>query len=254
MKQVPKTLITFSIGFTAGVAPFLFMQILPALMDTGSQFEMPNLTPVIMTGVLIGAIISILYTKGFESREPKDIFFHALGIPAILIATVSNMNSKYQTITAQRDASSMVIASTEAPTTVKKGVKVLQRPKKPMVNPVEKPVNSSSLWTSEAWAADITDINKDKPLLIAMDAPQGFTVVIGTYGSEERAWEAVDSIEETKLGTEKYIGKALQVLAGEDNIFYVTYGESTTEEEANKIFRLLKINDKKISPKILRLD
>ena len=86
--MVRNVLLTFAIGFFAAISPFLFMQLLPALLNPSLHLNPVNYLAIILTGVLIGVITSILFANQFEKKGPQDIFFYALGIPAILIATV----------------------------------------------------------------------------------------------------------------------------------------------------------------------
>ncbi len=90
--------LTFVIGFIAAISPFLFMQLLPALLNPGMHLDPPNYLAIALTGILIGAITSILFAKQFEKKGPQDIFFYALGIPAILIATVSNLSTEFKAV------------------------------------------------------------------------------------------------------------------------------------------------------------
>ena len=88
-------LLTFFIGLIAGIAPFLFMDLLPSLLSHNGVAPKPNYGAIIVTGVLIGTITAIIFSKSFKEKEPQDIFFYALGIPAILIATISNLNTNF---------------------------------------------------------------------------------------------------------------------------------------------------------------
>src|SRR5262245_41388921 len=101
---------TFFIGLVAGMAPFVFMQILPALLDTSLQFGVPqNALAILLTGGLIGLITMIIFATTFDQHGPQDVFFYALGIPALLIATVSNISTKYDKVMAQNTASETIL-------------------------------------------------------------------------------------------------------------------------------------------------
>ena len=98
LNRIRNAFLTFSIGFIAGVSPFLFMQLLPALLNPSLYLNSINYWAILLTGILIGLISSIIFATQFEKREPQDIFFYALGIPAILIATVSNMSTEFKAV------------------------------------------------------------------------------------------------------------------------------------------------------------
>jgi len=101
---------SFLIGAVAGVSPFIFLGVLPALLDPSQTLAEPNYKAIAVTGLLIGAACAIMFTKAFDKREPQEIFLYALGVPAILIATVSNLSTKYDA--ARRVAATQVAART----------------------------------------------------------------------------------------------------------------------------------------------
>lgn len=96
--MIRNVLLTFTIGFIAAISPFLFMQLLPALLNPSLNLDGPNYWAILLTGILVGGIISIIFATQFEKREPQDIFFYALGIPAILVATVSNLSTEFKAV------------------------------------------------------------------------------------------------------------------------------------------------------------
>ena len=73
--MIKNVLATFSIGFIAGISPFLFMQLLPALLNPGFPMDAPGYIAIILTGLLIGGITSIIFASKFNCREPQDILF-----------------------------------------------------------------------------------------------------------------------------------------------------------------------------------
>ena len=89
---------TFIIGMIAGISPFLFMQLLPALLNPSLRLDSPSYLAILLTGVLVGMITSIIFATKFENKEPQDVFFYALGIPAILIATVTNISTEFKAV------------------------------------------------------------------------------------------------------------------------------------------------------------
>jgi len=60
---VNNILLTFFIGFVAGIAPFLFMELLPSLLNKGVSSPGPNYWAIAVTGILIGLITSIIFAK-----------------------------------------------------------------------------------------------------------------------------------------------------------------------------------------------
>jgi hypothetical protein len=84
---------TFIIGLIAGIAPFLFMQLLPALLNPTQLLMLPNCLAILLTGTLVGVTTAIIFAKTFDTRDPQEVFVYALGVPAILIATVSNLST-----------------------------------------------------------------------------------------------------------------------------------------------------------------
>src|SRR3990172_4587251 len=85
----------FFTGFVGGVAPFLSMQLLPSLLNPELSIASRDTTAIWLTGLLVGAITSIVYGKTFDTEKPREVFAYALGVPAVLIATVSNLSTKY---------------------------------------------------------------------------------------------------------------------------------------------------------------
>lgn len=80
--------LTFLIGMTAGIAPFLFMQLLPRMLTPNLYAETISYHPLILTGILVGVITTIIFAKTFGDKEPREIFFYALGIPAVLTLSI----------------------------------------------------------------------------------------------------------------------------------------------------------------------
>jgi hypothetical protein len=49
--MVRNVLLTFAIGFIAAISPFLFMQLLPALLNPGMHLDPPNYLAIALTGI-----------------------------------------------------------------------------------------------------------------------------------------------------------------------------------------------------------
>jgi hypothetical protein len=239
--MVRNVLLTFAIGFIAAISPFLFMQLLPALLNPGMHLDPPNYLAIALTGILIGAITSILFANQVEKKGPQDIFFYALGIPAILIATVSNLSTEFKAasqVSEARESLSSAVLSPPKP-------EVLQE----MPKPVPPPQTVKQGWNSrgEAWAQES---QKDRPLLLAQAL--NYFVTIGEYNSENAAWEDYKKWKEKKLRTELYFPKDLGVFEIRKGQYILVYSRHSSQEEANKVFQLLRINDPGLNVKILK--
>lgn len=238
---VEKVLLTFAIGFIAAISPFLFMQLLPALLNPGMQMDPPNYLAIALTGLLIGAITSILFANQFEKKGPQDIFFYALGIPAILIATVSNLSTEFKAV---RQVSEVRESLTSA---------VLNPPKpevlQEMPKPVPPPQPLKQGWNSRGnvWAGERQE---SRPVLLAQ--AMNYFVVIGEYDNEKNAWEGYKKWKEKKLRTELYFPKDLGVFEIRKGQYILVYSRLSSQEEAQKVFQLLRINDPGLNVKILK--
>jgi hypothetical protein len=217
------------------------MQLLPALLNPGMHLDPPNYLAIALTGILIGAITSILFANQVEKKGPQDIFFYALGIPAILIATVSNLSTEFKAasqVSEARESLSSAVLSPPKP-------EVLQE----MPKPVPPPQTVKQGWNSrgEAWAQES---QKDRPLLLAQAL--NYFVTIGEYNSENAAWEDYKKWKEKKLRTELYFPKDLGVFEIRKGQYILVYSRHSSQEEANKVFQLLRINDPGLNVKILK--
>lgn len=88
---------SFGIGFVAGISPFVFMQLLPLLLnqDITPGLSRSTVLAILLVGILVGFISSIMLTSVLVEKGPREVFLYALGIPAVLIATVSNLSTKF---------------------------------------------------------------------------------------------------------------------------------------------------------------
>ncbi|NWF54261.1 MAG: hypothetical protein HXY45_05655 [Syntrophaceae bacterium] len=238
---VRDAVITFAIGFIAAISPFLFMQLLPALLNPGLHLDSPNYLAIVLTGILIGAITSILFANRFQEKGPQDIFFYALGIPTILIATVSNLSTEYN---AARQVSEVKVSLTGA---------ILSPPKPEalpeMPRPVPPPQSLKEGWNARgtAWAQAREE---DSPFLLAQAL--NYFVVIGEYRDEKAAWEDYRKWKDRRLRTEIYFPKDLGVFEIRKGQYILVYSRHSSPEEANKVFQLLRINDPGLNVKIFK--
>jgi hypothetical protein len=241
LNMVRIVLLTFAIGFFAAISPFLFMQLLPALLNPGLHLDPPNYQATALTGILIGAITSILFANQFEKKGPQDIFFYALGIPAILIATVSNLSTEFKAV---RQVSEVRESLTSAVLSPPKPEVLQEMPK-----PVPPPQTVKQGWNARgnAWAQERPE---GGPVLLAQAL--NYFVVIGEYDNEKSAWEDYKKWKEKKFRTELYFPKDLGVFEIRKGQYILVYCRSSSQEEANKVFQLLRINDPGLNVKILK--
>ena len=238
---VRNVVVTFAIGFIAAISPFLFMQLLPALLNPGMHLDPPNYLAIALTGILIGAISSILFANQFEQKGPQDIFFYALGIPAILIATVSNLSTEFKAV---RQVSEVRESLTSAVLSPPKPEVLPEMPK-----PVPLPQPLKEGWKSggTAWAQERQE---GSPVLLAQAL--NYFVVIGEYDNEKATWEEYKKWKERRLRTELYFPKELGVFEIRKGQYILVYSRHSSQEEANKVFQLLRINDPGLNVRILK--
>jgi len=244
MKLAINIIFAFFIGFVAGVSPFLFMSLIPGLLNPSQALVECNPWCIILTGVLVGAITCIMFAKKFAEKDPSDIFFYALGIPAILIGTLTNLNTNFSKIDIQKTASLLLLES------------------KPVVEETDKKLNdvpppapkaadskqSSLLMVAPAWADEET---KDRTLTVAQ--AEQYVVVIGQYPTEQEAWRAYGALSRKNLNTEKYAPKNLRVLTiSGSGGYYLSYSSYASENEAIKVYKLLMLNDPTLTPRIIK--
>ncbi len=238
---IRNVILTFTIGLIAGISPFLFMQLLPALLNPSLQMDSPNYLAILLTGVLVGTITSIIFATKFENKEPQDVFFYALGIPAILIATVSNISTEFKAvskISEVKENLTSVVLNPPRPEMIQGEPKLLPPPK-------ASPKGARS--GSHAWAEE-----NSRPLQLILAQAHGYLVVIGEYDSEKAAWEDYSKFKDTRLRTERYSPKSLNVFQISTGSYVLVYSQSSSLEEANKVYRLLRINDPGLIVKILK--
>jgi hypothetical protein len=244
MRIVVKIAVTFVIGLFAGVCPFLFLQLLPALLHPTQTIVTPNYTAIGVTGVLVGAISAIVFAKTFETRDPSDIFFYALGVPALLVATVSNVGTKFdaaRAIDAAQAQASNAVLQTLPPAVNDINLKPVAPPE---------PARSSGMPpVGVAWAGEIP---LSTMLPMVAQAVDQYLVVIGQYTTATEAWTTVKQLQDRRLKTELYVPKSLRVLQGGGQSYYVAYTGPLSRQDADKLYRLIQINDPDLSPQLVR--
>lgn len=235
--------ITFLIGAIAGVAPFLFMQLLPSMLNPTLNVTDPNYKAIIITGLLIGSITCIIFTTSFDKREPQDIFFYSLGLPAILIATVSNLSTNFEAGTARDKATAMVL---QAPEISKEKAETLESVPRPGTLP---DLRKNSFLDSVIGTAQASE--RPKSFQIAKLGTI-YLIVIGEYQSAKEAWAAYDKMAAKKFRSERYTLKNLSVKKLNGSRYLLSYSTTHTEKDAEKIYKILAINDPQFSVKIIK--
>ena len=239
--MIRNILLTFAIGFIAAISPFLFMQLLPALLNPDLHLDPPNYLAIILTGFLIGAITSILFANQFEKKGPQDIFFYALGIPAILIATVSNLSTEFKAVSKISDVKESLTSAVLNPPQLQTA------PGEPIRLTPPSGQQQGINFGNTAWAEEKEG---EKRLLFAQ--AHGYLVVIGEYQSEKTAWEDYRKLREERLRTERYSPKDLGVFEIRKGYYVLAYSRYSSLEEASRLYQLLKINDPGLNVKILK--
>ena len=163
---------TFIIGTIAGLSPFLFMQLLPALLNPSLRLDSPSYLAILLTGVLVGMITSIIFATKFENKEPQEVFFYALGIPAILIATVTNISTEFKAVSKVSEVKESLTSAVLNPP---RPEMILEVPK--LLSPPQAPRQSSQI-QNKAWAEENSG---DHQLILAQ--AHGYFVVIGEYNT-----------------------------------------------------------------------
>jgi hypothetical protein len=197
---------------------------------------------VLVTGALIGAITAVLFAKKFHGRDPGDVFLAALGIPAVLITTVSNISTKSEALhevnQAKVVASNAVLNPSPAPEPASLEV----------VEPPAKPKPEGTRLINRAWAEERSAGVKTE----LVQAGGAYFVVIGKYSTEVDARRALERWRGERFRTELYFPKNLRVLrAGKDG-YYVSYSGPLPQDDAMKVFKVVQINDPQLSPQLLR--
>lgn len=242
MKLPTAIVATFFIGLTAGVAPFIFMWLLPAMLSPDATLVGPNYLAIALTGVLIGAITSIVFAKSFHTTEPREIFVYALGVPAVLIATTTNITAESKATKriaeVREQASGAVLLPPSEPETMD------QQPKQLM------PVPSDSL-PAGARAVRVTTATYGNG---SGDLQTGasFYVVMGEYTNSKQAWDDYGKYQKAQLRTERYASKNLGVYQVRAGSYILAYARYQSELDARRTYQLLRINDPQLSVKILK--
>jgi hypothetical protein len=185
-----------------------------------------------------------VFAKKFAEKDPSDIFFYALGIPAILIGTLTNLNTNYSKLDIQKTASQLILETKPSIEEIDKKLSDVPSP----APEATKPKQSSSLTIAPAWAAEETE---DRPLKVAK--AEQYVVVIGQYSTEEEARRVYNELSRKRLIAEKYAPKTLRIFTiPGSNSYYLSYSNHPLESEAIKVYKLLKVNNPELDPRIIK--
>lgn len=241
-KNPSAILATFAIGLTAGVAPFLFMQLLPAMLNPDVAAATPNYWAIILTGGLIGAITSIVFASKFDQTEPREIFFYALGVPAVLIATTTNISAEFKAdrriAEVQEQATSTILSPGPVP-------EVIDQEPKPLT-PARGDTVTGRL-VPALWIGDTA-----VPEGVGAAQGESYFVVIGEYGTSAQAWADYRRFQNLRLRTERYVQKNLGVYEVRAGLYILAYARYTSEADARRAHQLLRINDPDLPVRILK--
>jgi hypothetical protein len=245
----------FLIGAVAGGGPFVFMQLVPALLNPSLKLIYPNWVAVVVTSALIGAVASIIFS-GEQGVKSRDIFSHALGIPAVLLGVVLNMNTAYkgQNEVAKK-ADTLAMVQERSSNTILNLVQPEQI-QSPTLQGVQTEQSQVPLQGSGLVSLRITTVNWTKhftpPQVFAQ--PSVYLVVLGqVYNTRASAINAYEDFLRRTLRTEHYVAKALEVLElQKDASYVVVYSRYNDKTEATKVYNLLRINDPEIPVRLIK--
>ena len=233
----------FLVGFIAGTAPFIFMYSLPILLTPGASEVTPPLTQLLLTGSIVGAITAIMFT-GQIGKTWQDVFVYALGIPALLIATVGDISSRLSAREIQARTSSAILAPNIEPPEIDTDLEKID-----VESLMENYQETSSLLNrflrSDAVAATPDTVRTEKL------AKGQYLIVIGSYGNQKEAVQAFKKFQDKRLNTEDYINKSLELIRRTDR-YLIVYWRCSSEEQALKVYKLMRVNDPKVPVQIFK--
>jgi hypothetical protein len=268
MKDIGNFLVAFVIGAMAGVAPFVVMQILPSLLNPGTPMTSGNTWALILWGAMIGLITTIFFGKKLNAKEadPKEVFIQALGIPAILIATITNFSTLVNTKTAINDIQTRASADiNQSPGDENNDIQIrsIEPPSPVQIDGKNK---KGAFWLfpiSKAYAdtaptASSTSAERTQPKS-KETGPQdtAYLVSLGIYEDSASAIKDCAAFSKMKIKTDNYIaGKNLEVLSVPSDQgkakYIVKYARFAKKEKAVKAFRLLRVNDPSFDVQIFK--
>lgn len=240
MDTVVLRITRFVTGFMAGFAPFATMSILPAVMSPGADMAVTNWLALVLLSAIVGVVTVIFFERAEQAPLPREVFIAALGIPTMFIGTVSNLTTRFDAVRAADRASYVLEQTAEIAPAPEELAPV-------SISPAD--TTSVSWWPSFVATAHA---QVRRPEVAAAAAP-GYLIVIGTYRDQAIAMREFRQLQAATLRTERYAQKALNLYRGADGAFLLTYARVATVSEAQRIYRLLLINDPRLAPRIIEV-
>jgi len=229
---------TFVTGFVAGSAPFAAMAVLPAVLNPGTEMGATNWWALLGLAALVGLVAVIVFERSEQTPRPRDVFMVALGIPTMFIGTVSNMNARF-----------------DAARTVDRANFALEREGEIGPGPSGLEILKIDPNSGSSWMPSLVDeaLAQTSPPSARRTTGSGYLIVIGTFRDQSLATTVMRRMQGKGLRTERYAQKALSIYRAADGTYYLTYARAATRTEAQRIYRLLLINDPQLAPRILEL-
>lgn len=247
MRTARCALLAFAVGFIAGTAPLLIMHYLPLALAPNAPTTAPPALAILITGVVVGLITSVMFSESVGQKPLSDIFLYALGIPAVLLATIGNIGNELDKSQVQHHANEVLI-STPA-------VDSLSSVEPVDVESLSKQVSGHASLNAPWWRLGVADAMAQTPPPPPqhLAAAKGeYLVVIQRCKTPREAVAAYRHFQNANLRTAAYVPMQLELLrAGGE--FLVVYRRTPSKDEAVKTFKLLRINDPKLHVELVHV-
>lgn len=241
-KTLSRFLRPFLIGTMAGCAPFLLNYLMPVLLNGNQGNADPHWPELGGLAVLIGVIACIFFCDK-PKLSAQDVFLQALGIPALLLGTLSSIQKAGETVQAKHTASEQY--TNPAPILDYEG-DVL-----PTFGAAQ--AREGAAGSALAWL--IHPVLGQEPTRNAriQAADTVYLVVIGpSYSSLQTAREGLHRLQTKTLHAEQYAPKHPQIAQLTPGSYVVEYSRHARREDAVRVYRLLQINDSDVGARIVR--
>jgi hypothetical protein len=234
-QRITRAISTFVVGFVAGTAPFILIYCLPRLLTPGAPDHALPFVQLLLIGFVVGMTTAIIFTEQVNKKW-QDVFVYALGIPALLIATVGDISGKMNTSAFQARMSAEVGAPPIAPTELDGDMEDVP------ISEIETEGNNPIGWLKSLVGSEAVAAQSDSTE--GRVSPQGrqYLVTIGTYTDKDRAIEDYKKYQKRKFKTQEYINKDLN-LVKISNKYLIVYWRGSDRSLANRVYKLLRIND-----------
>jgi hypothetical protein len=233
--RIIRALSSFVVGFVAGTAPFVLIYCLPALLAPGAVTTDFPVTQLLLLGFVVGMTTAIIFTEQV-TKKWQDVFVYALGVPALLIATVGDISGRMDT-NALRESMTGLVNTPEIPTAKLEGAwDVIE------VKPSDETGNGPLGFLRWVFGSDAVAAPQDSTGSQAAPQDTHYLVTIGTYTNREKAIRDYRKFEERQFKTQEYYSKSLDLIKIGDK-YLITYYRGPDRTLATKVYKLLKIND-----------